>query len=131
MKQNFKDNELAKVVTALGTKFNISVNRAGNIKVLDPNNCGKGDLKEKIFWTFYHNEFGYLWRRHIGCGYCYPLNMTGRKNHGRPFEYIDNNGHNRKTYYRPYDIRNSYFNSFDEALEYFVTYLKKYRGINL
>ena len=109
MKKNFTDSEIAFLKLMLGSKLNVSINRAGNIKVINPNEPEHrsywGCTSHK-FWVLYHNNMGYLWRRHDGCGYCYPLNI------------------------RPFDIKNSYFNSLNEALEYFVNYLKKYHNIN-
>ena len=133
MKKNFTDSEIAFLKLMLGSKLNVSINRAGNIKVINPNEPEHrsywGCTSHK-FWVLYHNNMGYLWRRHDGCGYCYPLNMIGRKKEGNPFIYTDENGHTHKEYYRPFDIKNSYFNSLNEALEYFVNYLKKYHNIN-
>lgn len=136
MKQNFLDIEISTVVSTLGSKLHISINRAGNIKVINNEEPSTRSYRGNIshgFWVLYHNESGYIWRRHNGNGYCYPLNMVGRKNDTSmsPFIYTDENGRTRKAYYRPYDIKNSHFSTFDEALNYFVKYLEKYKGIKL
>jgi len=136
MKKNFTDSEIAILKSTLGSKLNVSINRAGNIKVINPNepeNHSYWGSPARGFWVLYHNNVGYLWRRHDGHGYCYPLNMRGRKNDlsCKPFVWTDDNGHTHKEYYRPYNINKSYFNSVNEALEYFVNYLKKHRNINL
>lgn len=110
----FTDYEIATLTKVLGNKLQISVNKAGNVKVV--NNA------ELDFWTLYKYADGtFLWRHHDGTGYCYPLNMKGRKVKQHP--YSDN--------YRPYNIKVSIFNTFDEALDYFIKYLEKYKYIKV
>jgi len=136
MKRNFTEGEIITVIETLGSKLQVSINRAGNLKIVNPNEPivrSYWGSSKRGFWTFYHNENGYLFRHMDGNGYCYPLNMIGRKNDTtqRPFIWTDDNGHTHKEYYRPYDINNSYFVTLDEALKYFVNYLKKFRNINI
>lgn len=110
----FTDSEIATLIKVLGNKLQVSVNKAGNIKVV--NNAEPG------FWTLYKYADGtFLWRRHNGTGDCYPLNMKGRKVVHHPYD----------DYYRPYNVSMSIFNTFDEALKYFVNYLEKYKGIKI
>lgn len=84
------------------------------------------------YWTLYNCDGGkFLWRRHDGTGYCYPLNMRGRKRIG-PINKEVYNGRVFKWYRREsFNIDNSYFNTFEDALNYFVKYLKKYKNISI
>lgn len=110
-KTNFSNQEIGKVVYILTTKFKLSVNinKAGNINVTDPNNDS-----EKF--VLYRRPEGYLWRRHnLINGYCYPLNMIGRKS--EPGYYYD---------YRPFNIGMAYFNNITDAITYFTKYYEKH-----
>lgn len=137
MKTNFITSEIETLVKTLGSKFIVNMNKAGNMKVInpaEPNSISywRSDSKHG-FWVLYkHANGNFIWRRHDGYGYCYPLNMKGRKFQG-PVRRVRNEETGRIEYwgYRPFQINNAEFASFDEALNYFVKYLKKYRNINL
>ena len=120
-KSNFSDLQIAKLVKTFGSLMQISINKAGNIKVVDQTESGKTNWRGKMitgFWTLLkRNNNTYLWRHHDGWGYAYPLNMRGRKRVGK--------------WHSSYTIDNSTFDTFDEALEYFVKYLAKYRQIEV
>lgn len=120
-KQNFKESEISKIVVALGPKFSVRLNKAGNITVCNPS------LTDD-FWTLYLTRFGkYLWRKHDGY-YCFPLNMKNRKNITKIiYSYTDANGVVNTYENFAYDInKNCVFDTVDEALAYFVKYLAKY-----
>ena len=75
-----------------------------------------------------NNGKNFLWRRHVigywGGWYQYPLNMIGRKTDKEYTKKCRSSYYCSDTYnYRPYTISNSYFNSFDEAIDYFIHYL--------
>ena len=132
MHKHFSDLEISAFGRMLGTDFNVRRNRAGNITVEylpEFNKCSKRGRK---FWTLYYtSNDGYLWRRHTGYGYCFPLNGVGRKRLGPTEKWKDSNG---KTYYwypRSFDIKNCEFEKFFEAIVYFIKYLKKYRNIDV
>ena len=118
------DSELLNIVKTLSPRLNVRINKAGNITVSDPKEiCG--------YWTLYNVENSqFLWRRHDGYGYCYPLNMHGRKRIGEIYhETYD--GKTYSWYHRSWDKQNCMFSSVENALDYFVKYLKKYRNINI
>lgn len=119
----FTDNEISQLMNTFGSKLKISINKAGNVKVVNESESLTHTYWGKWghgFWVLYKYDNGtYLWRRHDGTGYSYPLNMKGRK---VAEGFVD---------YRPYNVNMSLFNSFDDAINYFITYLKKYRNINL
>ena len=120
-KQNFTESEISKIVVALGPKFSVRLNKAGNITVCNPS-------LTKDFWTLYLTRFGkYLWRKHDGY-YCFPLNMKNRKNVKKNvFSYKDSDGTVHTYEYFSYDInKNCSFDTVDEAIVYFVKYLAKY-----
>ena len=88
------------------------------------------------FWVLYKDtDNKFLWRRHNGTEYlypCYPLNMRGRKFEGEVIKHRNiKTGRLEYSGYRPYNIEMSKFNTFDEALNYFINYLKRYRGIKI
>jgi len=123
----FTNDEIAVLTKVLGNKLQVSVNKAGNVKVV---NNAEPKTKRYCFsghgfWTLYKYADGtFLWRRHDGTGYCYPLNMKGRTE-----TTVNHFGINYT--YKPYNVSMSIFKTFDEALNYFVNYLEKYRGIKL
>lgn len=131
MHNHFSDLEISAFGRMLGSDFNVRRNKAGNITVEylpEFNKCSKRGRK---FWTLYYtSNDGYLWRRHTGYGYCFPLNGVGRKRLGPTVKETWNG----KTYYwypRSFDIKNCEFCKFFEAIDYFIKYLKKYRGIDI
>lgn len=114
MKQNFSYEEIGKLAVKLvnNLKVCVTVNRAGNINVVDPS------TKSKEKWTLYKDGNRYLWRRfNLVNGYCYPLNMRGRK-------IIYN------TYWckLSWDMNNAYFNTIDDAINYFIQYFHKHKN---
>ena len=129
MKTNFTSSEIETLVKTLGSKFIVNMNKAGNMKVInpaEPNSISywRSDSKHG-FWVLYkHANGNFIWRRHDGYGYCYPLNMKGRKFQGT-VRRVRNEETGRFEYwgYRPFQINNAEFTSFDEALNYFVKYL--------
>lgn len=132
MHKHFSDLEISAFGRMLGSDFNVRRNRAGNITVEylpEFNECTKRGEK---FWTLYYTQEGtYLWRRHIGYGYCYPLNGVGRKRIGPIEKWIDCYGKSHYWYPRAFDIKNCAFDKFFEAIDYFIKYLKKYRNIDV
>jgi len=131
----FTNDEIATLTKVLGNKLQVSINKAGNVKVV---NNAEPKTKRYCFsghgfWTLYkHADGTFLWRRHDGTGYCYPLNMKGRKFKGTVSR-VRNEHTGKIEYwgYKPYSIDMSVFNTFEEAMNYFVKYLKKYRNIDL
>lgn len=118
----FTDAEIATLTKVLGNKLQVSLNKAGNIKVVNNAELETKRNSHHGFWTLYKFADGtFLWRRHDGIGNCYPLNMKGRKVVHHSYD----------DYYRPYNVSMSIFNTFDEALKYFVNYLEKYKGIKI
>ena len=135
IKTFFTANEAMTLVKVLCSKFSVSLNKAGNIKVTYLREVQRRHFGEMIygFWVLYKYADGkFLWRRHNGTGYSYPLNMSGRKFEGKVIKH-----HNTETGrieywgYKSYNVKMSTFATFDEAVEYFVKYLKKYKGIEL
>ena len=128
----FTESEFQTVKNVLIHDFTVTYNKCGNIKVRferEPNSYhGYDGRLTSPFWVLYKYEDGkFLWRRHDGLGYSYPLNMVGRKT----LNYTER-PHNHTFFdYRPYTISMSYFDSFEEAMNYFVKYLKKYKGITV
>lgn len=86
------------------------------------------DMHNVYFTLYYRGPKRYLWRRSIYSKNYYcdtwewsqnPLNMR----RGKPVTEWD-----KKLNYRPYNIQMSEFTTFDEALEYFYNYIKKYHS---
>ena len=132
MHNHFSDLEISAFGRMLGSDFNVRRNRAGNITVEylpEFNECTKRGEK---FWTLYYTQEGtYLWRRHTGYGYCFPLNGVGRKRLGPTEKWVDCYGKSHYWYPRTFDIKNCAFDKFFEAITYFIKYLKKYRNIDV
>lgn len=132
MHKHFSDLEISAFGRMLGTDFNVRRNKAGNITVEylpEFNECTKRGEK---FWTLYYTQEGtYLWRRHTGYGYCFPLNGVGRKRLGPTEKWVDCYGKPHYWYPRAFDIKNCAFDKFFEAIDYFIKYLKKYRHIDV
>lgn len=131
MHKHFSDLEISALGRMLGSDFNVRRNKAGNITVEylpEFNNCSKCGRK---FWTLYYTQNdAYLWRRHTGYGYCFPLHSVGRKR----ISPIQKVVYNSKTYYwysREWNMKNCEFEKFFEAITYFIKYLKKYRNIDV
>lgn len=118
---NFSLVDVGQIVYMIGSKFNVRVNKCGNICVTPiTNNNPKNE-----FWTLGKINGNYIWRRHAG-GFSHPMHQVNRKRIG----HIVKDVYNGKTYYwcnRSWDIRNCEFKTFDEAVNYFVDYLKKYK----
>ena len=127
-KINFTEEEIAKIVKKLSPKLNTRVNKSGNITVEEATSDGK------VFWTLYFIDLNhYMWRKHTWNGYgtyCHPLNMIGRKRIGEIHRETYGN-HTFTWYDREWDICNCEFDSVENALKYFVNYLKKYRKITV
>ena len=132
MNNKFSTEQVSQLSEALGTKFNVRVNKAGNITVeYLPEFDRTIRVFDNQFWTLYRVQSGnYLWRRHIGYGYCYPLHMVNRPRIGPYYEY-ESCGKTYRTYARGFDIKNCEMNTFNEAVNYFINYLKKYRNIDV
>ena len=95
--------------------YSVRINRAGNLTV-----NGKNE-----HWTLYKCKNGkYLWRRHNELtGYCYPLNMKGRKS-------ISVCSYDNLTFYhKDWNMRLCEFDNIIDAYEYFKHYLIKYRKL--
>ena len=123
MKKNFSDFELHLVSKVLGPQFNVRFNKCGNITV-------EHSTPSREFWTLYYVNHNYLWRKHDGYGNCYPLHMINRNRIGPVHKYVSCG----KTYYccqREFNIKWCEFYSFNNALEYFINYLNKYRHIKV
>lgn len=125
MKCNFSDAELTVAFKVLGSKLRVRLNKAGNIDVVNP----KRTNPNEHYVLYYTPNKRYLWRRHFGWGYCHPLNMRNRNVMDTvERSYLDG------TSYK-YDFWNmakhAEFDTVDEALYYFVVYMKKYRNIEL
>jgi len=131
----FTANEAMTLVKVLYSKFSVSLNKAGNIKVTYLREISRSHFGKITygFWVLHKYADGkFLWRRHNSKGYCYPLNMSGRKFEGKVIKHRNaETGHIEYWGYKPYNVKMSTFDTFDEAIEYFVNYLKKYKGIEL
>ena len=119
MNKNFTDSQFAEIKNTFGSVFNVTFNKAGNIKIMLPN--------AHDFWVLYFtSNKRYMWRRHnpnaIYTSCCYPLNMNSRNDLN-----IDCDGK-----YKYYDAsRHAEFATVNEAITYFKKYLKKYRSITI
>jgi hypothetical protein len=131
MHNNFSDFEISNLARVLGSEFNVRRNKAGNISVEylpEFSKCGKWDKK---YWTLYFTSDGtYLWRRWTSTSYCFPLHGVNRKRIG-DIHHENYNGHKYTWYYREWDIKNCEFDTYEDAISYFVYYLRKYRNIDL
>lgn len=127
-KSNFTPEEIANVIYSIGNLFNVSINRAGNIKLE-----WKIPVKTNVYYygpgikyyTIYKNNDGIIMRgmtktangeiRNV-----YPLNMP-RTTKTVVTDY--------STWtYQAYNIKDSYFNTMERAMEYFENYLTKYHS---
>ena len=131
MNNNFSDFEIANLARVLGSNFNVRRNRAGNITVEylpEFSGCKKPNQK---FWTLYFTSNGtYLWRRWTSNYYCFPLHGVGRTRIGE-IHHENYNGYKYTWYYRNWDIKKCEFDTYEDAVSYFVYYLRKYRNIDL
>ena len=131
MHNNFSDFEISNLARVLGPDFNIRRNKAGNITVEylpEFSKCGKYNKK---YWTLYFTSNGtYLWRRWTSTSYCFPLHGVNRNRIGETQKY-EWNGHVSYYYRRNWDIKNCEFDTYEDAISYFVYYLRKYRNIDL
>lgn len=131
MHNNFSDFEISNLARVLGSDFNIRRNRAGNITVEylpEFSKCGKWDKK---YWTLYFTPNGnYLWRRWTSTSYCFPLHSVGRTRIGEIHHEVYD-GHKYTWYHREWDIKKCEFDTYEDAISYFVYYLHKYRNIDL
>lgn len=127
MKSNFTAQEIANVIYSLGNIFNISINKAGNLKLR-----WKIPFKSPVYYfgdgekyyTFYKRPEGIILRGMTktknGIINSYPLNMKRTKKVG---------GYGDNTWtYQAYNINDSYFNSIEDALTYFENYIEKYHA---
>lgn len=118
----FTESEFQTVKNTLINNFVVTYNKCGNIRV------EFARIPTSAFWVLYKYEDGkFLWRHHDGWGYSYPLNMIGRKT----LNYTERPHNHTFFAYRPYTISMSYFDSFEDAMTYFVKYLKKYKGVTV
>lgn len=145
-KINFTDSEVLNIVKTLSPRLNVRINKAGNITVSDPSenisniyqvaasfmqNYPYRQKEIRGYWTLYKiDNSKFLWRHHDGNGYCYPLNMRGRKRIGE-IHHETYDGKTYSWYNRDWDMEKCMFNSVENALDYFVKYLKKYKNINI
>ena len=127
-KNNFSSSELSSIIFGLhnvsAAGYSFCINKAGNLKVFK-----KGANEH---FVLYHNTKtveGYLWRRHSRANFSpviYPLNMK------RPKEivtYTRLNGET-STYIRDWaGTKPCEFNTIEEALKYFNSYMKKTKRI--
>ena len=131
MYNNFSDFEISNLARVLGSEFNVRRNKAGNISVEylpEFSKCGKWDKK---YWTLYFTSDGtYLWRRWTSTSYCFPLHGVNRKRIGE-IHHENYNDHKYTWYYREWNIKNCEFDTYEDAVSYFVYYLRKYRNIDL
>lgn len=129
MKNNFLENEVSSIKSVFGNDFNVIVNKAGNIKLTKINSDNS-----EYFVLYLTPNKRYMWRRFSRGTYrdynITPLNMRNRYRTGdiNSYEY---NGKTYKYYSRNFDIRNCEFDSVIDAIEYFKSYIKKYRNIDL
>lgn len=125
MKLNFTPEEVASVVFDLGNIFNITINKAGNIKLrwkipfmTSVYYFGEGEK----YYTFYKKPEGIILRAmtktESGVRNSYPLNMKRTKTtvKGMYGDYT----------YQAYNINDSYFKDIESALEYFNNYIEKF-----
>lgn len=129
MKNNFLENEVLSIKSVFSNDFNVRVNRCGNIE-LKPINS----VYDEYFVLYLTPNKRYMWRRFSRGTYrdynITPLNMRNRYRTGdiNSYEY---HGKIYKYYSRNFDIRNCEFDSVIDAIEYFKSYIKKYRNIDL
>ena len=125
MSSNFSLSEIGQIVYMIGSKFHIRINKCGNISIKPI--CGSIDNE---FWVLSRVNGNYFWRRYADGNFgkiSHPLNQVNRKRIGP----IHKDVYNDKTYYwyiRDWDIRNCEIGTFDEAVNYFINYLKKYKN---
>ena len=124
MKNNFSNEQTLSVFSALGTKFFVRVNRAGNIDVVNPSRTND----EEHFVLYLTPNKRYMWRRWFDKYYCHPLNMVNRKRVGE-IHYGTWNGQKFSYYNRSWDIKNCEFDTVDEAITYFKNYATKYHNV--
>ena len=136
-KNNFSNEELNMLVAAVSPKLSVRVNRAGNLTVENPKGYGTTPWVYPVtayYWTLYKTSNGYVWRcLNSSSGYCYPLNMV-KRNEGREVHcsYTSPNGETLNTTYTTWCYEDhSTFKTMEEAVNYFVMYVTKYRHINL
>ena len=126
MKNNFSNDQKNLIFNTLGSKLFVRVNRAGNIDVVNPNRKNEWEH----FVLYFSPNKRYLWRRWFDKYYAYPLNMKGRKRIGEIHR--GKWGDKEFTWYdREWNIANCEFDTVEDALDYFVNYMKKYHNINL
>lgn len=117
MKNNFTNADVNILSRLVGRSGYVTVNKAGNLNVVFYNT-----RYEEKYTLYLTSNKKYLWRRHIGYGYCYPLNMK------RPVSIKNKSNWNDEIFiYRPYNTTNSEFNTINEAFDYFFNkYLVKF-----
>lgn len=128
-KSRFTAEEIAMVLYSVGNIFNVSINKAGNIKLE-----WKIPFETEVYYfgrsikyyTIYKADNGKVIMRgmtrtsHGRIKNVYPLNMP-RKKTTVVTEY--------STWtYQAYNIEDSYFNTMENAMEYFENYLQKYHS---
>lgn len=124
MKSNYTEAEILTVFGAFNNKFDVRVNKAGNIDLVYRFRTNKNEH----FVLYFTQNGKYLWRRHIGFGYCYPLHMVNRFRTG-PIHKDMYDGKPFYWYQRHHDIKDYEFDSVNDAVNYFRNYLRKYRRI--
>ena len=118
---NFSLADIGHIVYMIGSNFHVRINKCGNICVAPIIN----DNSKNEFWVLGKINGNYIWRRHAG-GFSNPMHQVNRKRIGPIYKTT----YDDKTYYwyeRNWNIRNCEFKTFDEAVNYFVDYLKKYK----
>ena len=126
MKNNFSNEQTLLIFTTLSSKLNVRINKAGNIDVVNPNRTNKWEH----FVLYFSPNKRYIWRRWFDKYYAYPLNMRNRKRIGE-IHYDTYHGKKFTWYQREFNIKNCEFDTVEDALDYFVKYMKKYHNINL
>lgn len=141
MKNNFSPEELAKIIERVGSKMKISVNRAGNVRLDNPNEPEKKIMmfnkypvsKGKGYWVLHKKDsVFYIYHRDGNrAGHGYLLNTGGRTKTGDYYlSYYDIFGRAHRVARYDFDRNNANFKTLDDALDYFMNYIKKYRNIN-
>lgn len=131
MKQHFTDQEFNSINKVFGNLFNVRFNKVGNITLewkipytYSSYNRYTGKSTKTKFFTFYRPDWNegkiiirVVTKDNFGHYNYYPLNMKNRKRirtkYGSWFSF---------------NINNCYFNTMNEAIDYFDKYINRYHS---
>ena len=128
-KSRFTAEEIAMVLYSVGNIFNVSINKAGNIKLE-----WKIPFETDVYYYGHGTKYYQIYRP--ANGKIIMRGMTRTPNGGIRNVYPLNMPRTKKTVvteystwtYQAYNIEDSYFNTMENAMEYFENYLQKYHS---